>query len=91
MYVLARQDSGSYPQLTTYESMVPKDVVSLHPGSEVSVLMRCVFRAVVGRLVSRRHQPVATASGVDTRFMQVTHAGGVLTAPCSLQVWPTPW
>jgi hypothetical protein len=40
MYVLARQDAGSFPQLNEYESLVPKDVVALHPGAKVAVMMR---------------------------------------------------
>ena len=44
MYVLARQKDGAFPELTTYESLVPKDVVAVHPGAKVAVLMRCVQR-----------------------------------------------
>jgi hypothetical protein len=38
--VLFRYNDGAFPIQTPYESMVPKDVVQLHPGSKVALIAR---------------------------------------------------
>ncbi len=40
MYVLARARRGAYETLEYYETEVPKDVVQLHPGARVAVMVR---------------------------------------------------